>query len=279
MSEIVVTPADLKLGADPELFVRSTGAGKPWVSAHDLVLGTKEEPHVVDGGAVQHDGMAAEYNIDPATTADEFVANNNKVLKALSNMLENHELVNRPFVAFGENIWLTTPEDAKELGCAPDINAYTRKENDRPDADVKYRTAAGHIHVGWTENMDLDSYGHTDACNIMAKELDAFLGVPFAWLDNSKGAIKRRKLYGQAGAYRVKPYGMEYRVLSNFWVGNETLMRWIFENTKLAFTNLLEGKSVADRLDCRYYIDNTEESRVANIPYLCEEYNIPLPKF
>ena len=29
----------------------------------------------------------------------------------------------------------------------------------------------------------------------------------------------RRKLYGRAGRFRVKPYGLEYRTLDNYWLG------------------------------------------------------------
>lgn len=279
MSE-TIKPGDLQIGADPELFVRSTKQGRPWVSAHDLVPGTKKDPHPVSGGgAVQHDGMAAEYNIVPARTEDEFVTNNNSVLRELSQMLPDHELVNRSCVTFGKSIWLSTPEEHKELGCDPDINAYTREENERPKGDVDFRTGAGHLHLGWTKDMDLEDFGHSDACNILTKELDVFLGMGMSWLDNSEGSIKRRRLYGQAGAYRIKPYGVEYRVLSNFWVGNEVLMRWVFSNAKLAFTNLLSGKSIADKVDAKFYINTDEKSSIENVPYLCEEYGIPLPTF
>jgi hypothetical protein len=61
------------IGADPELFV-FTRSGKP-VSAHDLIPGTKYEPHEVGNGAVQVDGVAAEFNIDPAANEDEFFFN------------------------------------------------------------------------------------------------------------------------------------------------------------------------------------------------------------
>lgn len=275
----VIKPSNFKLGADPELFLRSKAQGKPWVSAHDLVLGTKDKPHPIDGGAVQHDGMAAEYNIDPATTAKSFVDNNMKVLLGLSGMLPDHELVNRPFVTFGQEVWATTPKEAQELGCDPDINAYTRAENNAPEAKQNFRCGGGHIHLGWDEGLDLDDYGHGEACNTITKELDIFLALPAVWLENGTGAAKRRELYGKAGAYRIKSYGMEYRTLSNFWVGNEILTRWVFDNAKLAFTNLLKGESLIGKVDAPNYINTTNQDTTDSVPYLCEEFGIPLPKF
>lgn len=53
------------IGADPEVFVGREGQ---FFSAHGLVPGNKRRPHKVDRGAVQVDGMALEFNIDPASS-------------------------------------------------------------------------------------------------------------------------------------------------------------------------------------------------------------------
>ena len=44
----------------------------------------------------------------------------------------------------------------------------------------------------------------------------------------------RKQLYGKAGAYRPKPYGFEYRTLSNFWVFDKKLIEWVWRNTERA---------------------------------------------
>ena len=62
------------VGADPELFVKNPNSGE-FISAHGMVPGTKYDPYKVDKGAIQVDGMALEFNIDPARTVDEFVRN------------------------------------------------------------------------------------------------------------------------------------------------------------------------------------------------------------
>lgn len=273
-----VSPKDFKLGADPELFMRATTPGKPWVSAYKLIPGTKKEPHPVEDGAVQHDGMLAEYNINPAKTADEFVNNNMSVIKQMSLMVPDHELVNRPCVTFSKAVWDAAEEEEKELGCDPDFNAYTSKENEAPDQNALFRTGSGHLHIGWTEGMDINDPGHREACEMFVKELDVYLGAPMAYLDNSKASRKRRLLYGKAGSYRPKSYGVEYRVLPNSWVGNEELMRWIFNSAKMAFARMLSGKAIQHKVNAASIINADDEYSVLQVPSICEKYNIPLPK-
>jgi hypothetical protein len=48
----------------------------------------------------------------------------------------------------------------------------------------------------------------------------------------------RKQLYGKAGAFRAKPYGVEYRTLSNFWIFNDNLIRWVWNNTQRALDSV-----------------------------------------
>ena len=54
--------------------------------------------------------------------------------------------------------------------------------------------------------------------------MDLVHGIISTVLDNSEAAIKRRKLYGKAGCHRPTSYGVEYRVLSNFWMKSPQLV-------------------------------------------------------
>jgi hypothetical protein len=67
--------------------------------------------------------------------------------------------------------------------------------------------------------------------------MDLYLGVPSVLMDQGE---QRKKMYGAAGAHRVKSYGVEYRTLSNFWIFEEKLIRWAWDNT---------ARSVASELD------------------------------
>lgn len=204
------------IGADPELFVLDE-TGKP-VSAAGLIPGTKAVPHKVKGGAIQVDGMAAEFNIDPCTTFEQFNDNIKGVVKQLQGFLPTgYTLSAVPCIVFDEDVWDAAPDEAKELGCSPDFNAWTGGVNPPPScpSNPRLRTASGHLHIGWTDDADMGDVQHILNCQDLVKQLDWYLG---AWSLKMDPDPTRRLLYGKAGACRYKPYGVEYRVLSNFWL-------------------------------------------------------------
>lgn len=233
---------NILIGSDPELFMVR---GKKPRSAHGVIPGTKENPHPVDNGAVQVDGMALEFNINPAETEDEFVGNLNSVMATLGNMIpKGHKLEALPTAHFSNWYMKRQPKEAKELGCEPDFNAWEGGAvNPRPNADVNFRTGAGHIHIGWTKDQDINHPDHIEACCILTRELDVFLGMASLLYDKD---AERRTLYGAAGAFRPKPYGCEYRVLSNAWLKDERLMRWVFNQVHHCWNRLMAGKRLAN---------------------------------
>lgn len=225
----------LLIGADPEVFVQQYGK---FVSGFGLIEGTKQNPFKVDKGAVQVDGMALEFNIDPAASEGEFVHNVQHVMEQLALMVPKHNLVIVPVAHFGKKVFSEQPEEALELGCDPDFNAYTGNVNPKPNGNKPFRTAAGHIHIGWTKDMDVEDPGHIEACQMLTRQLDYFLGIPSVLFDSNK---QRRDMYGKAGCYRVKPYGVEYRVLSNAWLKSPERISWVYKTTKKAFDYLMDG--------------------------------------
>lgn len=233
------------LGADPEIFV-SNKAGK-LVSAHGLIHGTKANPLKVARGAVQVDGMALEFNIDAADSEEAWLTNLNGVMDILASMVPGYKLECIPVATFGFDYIKAQPEAAKELGCEPDYDAYTVDVNPRPNGENDFRTAAGHIHFGLPETGGEAPVEDADYIGWLAskvRELDFYLGLPSLFYD---GDTKRRELYGKAGAFRPKKYGMEYRTLSNQWLGNDDLKRWAYKASMEAMNRIERGVCLFDK--------------------------------
>lgn len=250
----------LTIGADPELFVFSKGQ---LISGHTFPCGSKETPLPVANGHVQNDGMALEFNVPPSETKKEFVNNTIKVLKDLTKLVKetdpNASLKAIPVADFGEEVIKNTPEFYAQLGCNPDFNAYTKQANPMPNASMPFRTGSGHIHVGWTEGADTNDNNHMALCCDLVKELDYYLGLPSLLWDPDN---RRRDLYGKAGAFRPKPYGVEYRVMSNAWLKRPDLMEFVFDRTIAAvrsvFLNKRRPLSQVHGLDAREIINGAQ---------------------
>lgn len=233
---------EILVGADPEIFMFDK-AGKP-VSAHGAVPGDKKNPHKVQDGAVQVDGMALEFNINPAATAEEFSHHLQSVMSTLAAMVPDYELRPVPVAEFGAAYLAKQPMEALELGCEPDYCAWTDGAvNPRPNGKADFRTGAGHVHIGWDKDIDIDDPVHREACVMASKQLDWSLGLGSMLYDNNAAAKKRRQLYGAAGCFRPKSYGVEYRTLSNSWLASKELMEWVFSTTKKSIEDLMEGKA------------------------------------
>lgn len=233
---------DILIGADPEFFVYDQN-GK-YVSAHGLVSGTKKTPLPVKDGAVQVDGMALEFNINPAKDLAEFTTNISSVLSQLRGMVSpSLNFKFDPVAKFGKELIEAQPLEARELGCDPDFNAWEGgAPNPRPDANTDFRTASGHIHIGWTKDEDINNPDHLEACMMVTKQLDCTLGVAEPlWCEPNE----RKTLYGKLGAFRPKHYGVEYRVLSNAWLRTEKLRQLVYSSAKHAVNNLYRGTDYA----------------------------------
>lgn len=239
------------VGADPEVFMFQNG--KP-ISAHGAIKGTKDNPFKVENGAVQVDGMALEFNIDPAENAEQFTAHIRKVMQQLSAMVPGYELNPVPVAHFGMEYINTQPREAIELGCNPDFNAWEDGQpNPRPNAQTPFRTGAGHVHIGWTKDMDQFDVGHREACIMVTRQMDYYLGLGSLLFDSDN---QRRQMYGAPGAFRYKPYGCEYRVLSNAWLRSDKLIQWVFDRTVQGVTELYAGNDAFEQCgeDARYTI-------------------------
>jgi hypothetical protein len=246
------------IGCDPEVFVKKN---KKFVSAYGLIPGTKDNPFRVKQGAVQVDGMALEFNTDPASNENAFVLNVNSVLEQMKAMVPGYEVVAVPVAKFTEAYMKQQPKEAVELGCTPDFNGWTGLVNDKPDQHKPMRTASGHVHIGWTSGTkNLEDPKHIHRCNLAGRQMDFYLGLGSLFYDDD---TERREMYGKGGCIRYKPYGVEYRTLSNAWLNSEQRMRWVFRNAVKGMQDLVSGKILAETYGDIQSIINTSDKKEA----------------
>lgn len=214
------------LGCDPELFLMNS-QGKI-LSAIGKLGGTKSHPIQVEGMAkgysYQEDNVLVEYNIPPADCLRSFVKANTTMMdflnKKVSSELNCHLKAQTSHIMDGDQL-----EDPRAhiFGCEPDFNVWTLQPNPRPLAKNRaLRSAGGHIHIGMPNMSRVDKV-------MIGRLLDLHLGLWSVTKDTDK---RRRELYGKAGSIRFKPYGLEYRTLSNFWLRDEKYMERVYVATE-----------------------------------------------
>jgi hypothetical protein len=217
-------------GADPELFLRDVH-GNP-ITSIGLIGGSKTKPRKLGNGfALQEDNVAVEFNIPPCSNKEQFVASLNYVLEHLRQELGSKGLsLDISATAEFTEEQLKHPQ-AQELGCEPDYNAWTLDMNPRPTPPANLRSSGGHLHIGWDNPEPIEQIR-------VIKVHDLFVGVPSLIYDEDS---RRREIYGKAGAYRPKEYGVEYRTLSNFWIGSNELMEFVYSQSEKAMNFLING--------------------------------------
>lgn len=225
---------NVTIGADPELFmINKAGV---LISSIDKFGGSKEYPRplgIGDGFSVLEDNVMVEFNIPPANSDREFVENIQRSMGAIENEVKAmgfdiSTLASGRFSPSELASW-----QAWVFGCEPDYNAYSGLKNPKPNtsSDPEFRSCGGHVHIG------CGALSFDEICKAAAF-CDLHLGVPSVSLDTDK---ERKKLYGKAGAFRVKPYGFEYRTLSNFWIFNPQLIKWVYHATQQAIEHYRSG--------------------------------------
>lgn len=243
----------MRLGSDPEMFLLEKATGNV-VSVCGMIGADKWNPHqyedMPEGYTVQEDNVAVEFGVPPASSAAEFV----KHIKAVQKrFLKDHK-----HLTFSKLSCIMFPAEqlkhpsALIFGCEPDFNAWTGEVNPKPKAPSPLlRSAGGHIHVETTQ----------DPLEVI-KAMDIALGIPSVLMDNGE---MRKQLYGKAGAFRPKPYGCEYRTLSNFWTFEDKYIKWVWNNTGKAL-DLVE-----DHVDLNKYQDAVEQCINHNDKKLAEK--------
>ena len=260
-----------RLGADPEMFLIDNISNKV-VSAINKVPGTKISPYKIsaDGHSVQVDNVLLEFNIPPSGNPKRMWKDIEFVKDWFNdNLPKNHSYLIKSSAKLDKSE--LEDEGANEFGCDPDFNAWTGKVNKPPEAkDTLWRSAGAHIHISYE--------GYNMGTSVaLVKAMDLFLGVPSVIFDTD---TERRKLYGKAGAFRFKNYpngegGVEYRVLSNFWIKKLDYVKWVFSQVEKAFIFINEHGEIENGSELANSIIHViNNSDVAEATKLIKKYKI-----
>lgn len=255
------------VGADIELFLLHR-AQNEIVSAEGYVPGTKHEPFNFDPSnkhfAVSLDNVAAEFCIPPVSDKEAWIAYLNKSIGYLNASLPEELCTVAQPAAILADKYLQT-DNAKLFGCDPDYCVWTKSMNERPNAEnSNLRSAGGHIHIGYDDpNMDVNE--------ALVKAMDLCVGVPSVIQEPDN---ERKLLYGKAGCFRWKDYGVEYRTVSNYYLQSQALMEWAFDATMRAIDMVSNDEDI-DYMgsEIRYAIDANDKDLAHR---LVRQFNLQL---
>lgn len=261
------------IGSDPEVFVQDKKT-KRFVGAHGLVPGTKARPVWLPFSLCQGqvDGMALEFNPPPVDNAKTFTNSIVDGKRGLNRAIrwKGMKIVVQTTVEFDDEEWARAPDEAKLLGCEHDYCAwggvYT---NEPPNAMVKFRTGGGHISTGWGNGFVITE-DFKEICAAFVREQDALNGVASLLYDQD---TKRRELYGKAGAFRPKEFGVEYRTLSNSWVRNKALSEYVARRTFQAARHMM-NQALINTPEVEIIINSNQ---VEEAKYFLRHNSITLP--
>lgn len=242
------------MGSDPEIFLMKDDKVYPAFQ----FLPSKKDAH--PGGShrynnggyfMQHpfwDGFQAEFCVWPKECLMYFTLGMRKCLEELAIRAgeKGAKLTIRNVLRIPDATLLSAEQEHVALGCSPSENIYDDHgmtvENPRK---LKYRFTGGHLHFGKWHLTQPPDYGK------IVNALDSILGIWAVGVAANLDSPIRRKYYGLAGEYRMPVYkkstafgedalGVEYRVLSNFWLCHPAICQATWEVAracvKLAYT-------------------------------------------
>lgn len=221
---------NFRLGTDPEYFLARVIPDL--LPEHVTVCGRigadKHNPMPLKslgkGFAIQEDNVAVEFCVPPTNNPEEMFNNLKRVRKAPFELLELKGKFKGLSISPSSTHTFQKLDDPRAFifGCDPDYNAWTREVNPTPIPPTElFRSCGGHVHI----ETDLDPW-------LVGRACDVTLGLGSVITDVQ--GRKRRPFYGRAGAMRLKPYGLEYRVLSNYWTFSYSGVMEVYQGVERA---------------------------------------------
>lgn len=252
----------LSFGADPELFF--TNSKGEIIGAEKVMpkegIGYMDSDWSADPTGktmkmvkayVIIDGVAGELQPSPATCRQTFSRNLQNDFRYLKDYITRNNI--DATVSFAQSVTVSEHEMAslapenQQLGCTPSLNAYG--DNPLPvltPENMYQRSAGGHLHFGPQDSVTLAMF--KEKPDLVVRILDIVVGNTCVLLDTDPANAVRRQMYGRAGEYRLPKHGLEYRVLSNFWLQRYTVMSFVMTLSRFAIAIAADEKATAELL-------------------------------
>ena len=224
----------MKIGVDPEFFILDDNSNP--INAIRVLPGKSHNPLKKNGINFYHDNALAEFNFAPVKSEIEFIEKTRESIKILKSLVHPYNISIQAFAEFDKQEMILP--NAREVGCNPDYDAYTLTQNDIPSmffTKTNNRAAGGHFHIGGEKD---DAVCHPFLKPIFVFMLDLFVGIPSVVFDHSVSSFRRRKVFGHAGSHRDKTYGLEYRVLSPFWLRSTNTASLMYRLIEFVFESM-----------------------------------------
>lgn len=218
----------MKIATDFELPLFNIHEKRP-ECAHEHITGTKEAPTPMVHGNIQWDNAMMECASPVYDSCHAFISGVKMLLQEAQSKLPESVVPVFTDVMQYSPLQVATPQ-LSTFGCVPDYDAWTGEVNTAflEGGSSFYRTAGFHLHI------DTDKSRHKD--EEVVKLLDLYLGVPLI-IKESPTKFNRRTLYGQAGAFRSKDYGVEWRVPSPTLLKTTKLLKFIWFQAESIINN------------------------------------------
>jgi hypothetical protein len=259
--ETNLLPAKCFCGTDPEIFV--VDKQEEVIPAWTFLQSKKETTALSFNGSkyIYWDGFQSEFSQPNGNNCLELLNLDiwfclKKILECARVKVSEAKLSLKNVVDIPMPLMLSAEKKHVELGCAPSFNVYgDRGKRVADPRELLKRFAGGHLHYGLSQVSK-------QGIDRIVRALDTILGVAGVSLAAEIDDPIRREYYGRAGEYRLPKHGLEYRVLSNFWLIHPAvamLVNELFRVTiRLAQIGLHELTWKADEDEVRSVINNCD---------------------
>lgn len=146
------------------------------------------------------------------------------ILNAARTKDKDARLTLRNTIELPETLLKTAANEHIQFRCSSSFNLYDDPGDGIPNArEYKWRASGGHVHFGFTRGFTAPTIKQ------IVRGLDGILGVVGVGLAAGIDNPERRRTYGRAGEFRLPAHGIEYRVLSNFWLCHPAIAHLVFD--------------------------------------------------